>query len=111
MPRQAKRDVATVSVEVPPLKKPVPAAVAESSSASNEVHARGIERPRRNCRLVATLQQTPSIQPPSLAARPIKEENRPFISSATLPPCTQKPKCQGHAAVDEYCPVSLSTRV
>ena len=107
MPRQAKRDAATASAEAPPLKKPVQAAVAESSIVSDDV--RGIERPRRNCRLVAVPQQTTLVPLLSLAAQPIKEENCPSICAT--PPCTRKPKGKCHAAVDEHCPVSLSTHV
>ena len=119
MPRQAKRDSATLDVEAPPSKKSSRAAVSEPPKCS-------VERPRRSCRSVDALQSPPA--PPPLAAlrsratqetklfvkeEPklrAKEEGVEVTIAAPLP-LSPKPTVKGVAAVDEHCPLSSCTHV
>lgn len=108
MPRQVKRESATSSADAPPSKKSVPTKGVHNADLETPVE------PRRSGRLVAAPQQPlPCAQSQAVKEekKSCKEEDSLLLTSAAALPLTSKPNMNCRAAVDEFCPVSISTHV
>jgi hypothetical protein len=112
MPRQVKRESATSSADAPPSKKSVPTKGVHN--ADSETPLGPLDQPRRSGRLVAAAQQSlPCAQSQAVKKekKSCKEDDALPLTSAAALPRAPKPNVTCRAAVDEFCPVSISTHV
>ena len=113
MHRRIKRECATSSADAPPPKKSV-ATKPGANKADTESPLGPVHQPRRSGRLEAAAQQPL----PCAQSQAVKKETKsckdddalPLTSAAALPRAPN-PNMNCRPAVDEFCPVSISTHV